>query len=675
MITQPYPNFIRPDAGGNVKPISNGLIYIGKEGLDPVSNPIDVFYIDNAGTEQKIDQPIHLNATGITVAGENDGTIVLTYTKASVYSILITDKIGDPKYTNLTASGAITSAEAGELYGYAWAPGDESVKDRTYIYQPSDGPAIKVYDPVGGNLMGETPDLSVFRFVESIETVESFGAKAGEDSTEAFQKMADQLGYVNAGVGPYLISDIKTTRTTLFNAIYGRTNITMLASNNPCAWLAHPNSKIGNGFHFDQNSTSRSGVVIDADNCTAYVTGENFTADSGKPTDISLVVHKSGNNAKFTAYAKNMENTGNENESAPRIVSVQDNAGSYYSAYIGGENVNTALLSYAGDGVVDVIDAKGTRDNGVYHAKGRLHVKTLIYDGTNEPYVSRAQTKDDTFICDEIVAVGKVSCVINLDNSKGDVVIGRVTGRENKLGEKPRKLWRTRSGQTLSKSLSIESVRGEFEGINFIETELANGELEYLSMKDVQATWTKKNSLNAKPSRWGFIQGVLQFDFRDWNLSLIDADGDMTSSDFFQLIFKDGIGKHSTYKNIDAYCYDSTGQNIAPYKFQANRIAQEKVFTEGVRWNTTGPYGREATYNEGVINSINNTPTSGFWRAGTLLQRVPPVIIGGVGSRKIIHGFHRQTTGNGNEATENGIASGQTDVLSDWRIDLTETGT
>lgn len=104
MITQPYPNFIRPDAGGNVKPISNGLIYIGKEGLDPVSNPIDVFYIDNAGTEQKIDQPIRLNATGIPVAGENDGTIILPYARSSTYSILITDKIGDEKYSNLTVT-------------------------------------------------------------------------------------------------------------------------------------------------------------------------------------------------------------------------------------------------------------------------------------------------------------------------------------------------------------------------------------------------------------------------------------------------------------------------------------------------------------------------------------------------------------------------------------------
>lgn len=114
MITQPYPNFIRPDSGGNVKPISNGLIYIGKKGLDPVSNPIDVFYIDNAGTEQKIDQPIRLNATGITVAGENDGTIILPYAKESVYSILITDKIGDHKYTDLTATGYASAKELDE---------------------------------------------------------------------------------------------------------------------------------------------------------------------------------------------------------------------------------------------------------------------------------------------------------------------------------------------------------------------------------------------------------------------------------------------------------------------------------------------------------------------------------------------------------------------------------
>ena len=100
MITQPYVNFIQPDAGGNIKPVSKGKIYIGKEGLDQKLGGNPIYYRDNQGVEKEISNPIHLNMTGVAVAGQNDSTIINPYTKKPI-SILIEDKDGNEVYSKL----------------------------------------------------------------------------------------------------------------------------------------------------------------------------------------------------------------------------------------------------------------------------------------------------------------------------------------------------------------------------------------------------------------------------------------------------------------------------------------------------------------------------------------------------------------------------------------------
>ena len=100
MIVQPYINFIQPDAGGNVKPVSKGKVYIGIEGLDPKSGGNPIYYRDNQGVEKEMPNPINLNMTGVPVAGINDSTIVSPYTKKPI-SILIENKNGDAVYSEL----------------------------------------------------------------------------------------------------------------------------------------------------------------------------------------------------------------------------------------------------------------------------------------------------------------------------------------------------------------------------------------------------------------------------------------------------------------------------------------------------------------------------------------------------------------------------------------------
>lgn len=108
MITQPYVNFILPDAGGNVKPISNGTIYIGQEGLDPKLGGNQIYYRDNEGTEVEISSPLYLNATGVIVDGPNSSNIINPYTKESI-SILILDRNGKEIWNELIYSKSLSS--------------------------------------------------------------------------------------------------------------------------------------------------------------------------------------------------------------------------------------------------------------------------------------------------------------------------------------------------------------------------------------------------------------------------------------------------------------------------------------------------------------------------------------------------------------------------------------
>lgn len=114
MITQPYVNFIQPDAGGNVKPVSKGKVYIGNEGLDQKLGGNPIYYRDNEGVEKEIPNPIYLNMTGVAVAGPNSSDIINPYTKKP-NSILIEDKNGDEVYSSLfDFSNDITTKTLGD---------------------------------------------------------------------------------------------------------------------------------------------------------------------------------------------------------------------------------------------------------------------------------------------------------------------------------------------------------------------------------------------------------------------------------------------------------------------------------------------------------------------------------------------------------------------------------
>src|SRR3990167_7132551 len=82
-ITNPYPLFTEL----NGDPLCNGFIYIGTANLDPVTNPISVYWDVNSQVEA--DQPIRT----INGYASRSGTPSTIYTNSD-YSITVKDKNG-----------------------------------------------------------------------------------------------------------------------------------------------------------------------------------------------------------------------------------------------------------------------------------------------------------------------------------------------------------------------------------------------------------------------------------------------------------------------------------------------------------------------------------------------------------------------------------------------------
>ncbi|KOR31792.1 hypothetical protein TI05_11360, partial [Achromatium sp. WMS3] len=100
LVTSPFEVFTDIDGSQ----LDNGRIYIGASGLDPVSNPIDV-YID-ANYSTLIAQPIRtLNGYPY-----NSGTPVKLFTKAA-YSITVKNRNDTTVYTSLSANEDTSSGE------------------------------------------------------------------------------------------------------------------------------------------------------------------------------------------------------------------------------------------------------------------------------------------------------------------------------------------------------------------------------------------------------------------------------------------------------------------------------------------------------------------------------------------------------------------------------------
>lgn len=210
MITQPYINFIQPDAGGNVKPVSKGKIYIGKEGLDPKLGGNPIYYRDNQGVEKEISNPIYLNMTGVPVAGPNSDKIINPYTKKPI-SIFIENQNGGEVYSELLdISNFIYKEEIydaiAKLYELnfvgVWEPNKTyTLNSNEALYVESEGLLIKLRSGTTHTTESSWPAdednwfTNIQLDLQKQCNVIGFGAKgAPNDDTEAFKLAVSKCG-------------------------------------------------------------------------------------------------------------------------------------------------------------------------------------------------------------------------------------------------------------------------------------------------------------------------------------------------------------------------------------------------------------------------------------------------------------------------------------------------
>ena len=126
------PNPIFADVDGN--PVEDGYIYVGEAGLDPKTNPVNLFW-DEALTVPAA-QPVRTKGG----MPDNSGAFGRLYLDEDNYSLVVDDKRQDNVFTNLYAGYPGGGAGAGTileiLAGETMALGDP-------FYIASDGKAYK----------------------------------------------------------------------------------------------------------------------------------------------------------------------------------------------------------------------------------------------------------------------------------------------------------------------------------------------------------------------------------------------------------------------------------------------------------------------------------------------------------------------------------------------------
>lgn len=461
--------------------------------------------------------------------------------------------------------------------------------------------------------------------------VKSFGAigDGSTDDTVAIQSALDAVtapgGVVLLPPGTYLIDALTSAVANTVMQGVGRGTIVKLAT--PASLNAVGVSMTHSGcvvrdIHFNANSTSRTCVSLSADDCQAHITAENVTADSDSSLSTSGI-DITGNNCTYSITGTAFANTGQSNESIPRLVTVQGTADNHYGLFVRGKTINCGLTTGASTvkGVCDVIDVEDATDNGLYQLGGDLVVGSLIYNGGDEPAVFEGDCTVGV-----IRTRGLCSTVVNLQDA-GDVHIGLIDIIEDGTGG-PASIVRTRSGNTASGNLQIDAVRGEFTGNSFMA--MTTGTVNKCSIHNLTIDWLYVAATAGVLTSWAKFDACKQFDFRNWAVAIIDTNDTLTTETFDMVGPTTNLAEKSFWENVHVTIQDADRTTASSATLRGFNLALALVETSGVRWQANiGPYAREVGYgNSGTSNVV---PVGGTWRVGEILYDSTPATGGNVG--------------------------------------------
>ena len=435
-------------------------------------------------------------------------------------------------------------------------------------------------------------------------------APSGADDTAAIQTAMDR-GAVRLGPGIFSITNLTTTRATQIEGAGAATTLRLAAGSGAGITLAHAGSSLRN-LHLDGNTQGRSGVRVTAADCEVDLTAANVDGAAASPADTSVLVVEA-DRCTFSVVARDCPNTGNVNDSTPRVVTVQATADRAHGRLVKGDAVNCGVVlgSATGTTTLDVVDLHAVADNGLYQLGGVAAVGQLRAQEYDEALVALG---DITVAHLEVVGAG--SAAVNLENA-GAVTIGHLVARSDASGS-PSSLARTRAGNTASGALSILSCDADIEPATLML--LSTGTVDKVTLRDARIRNVYDSATpSVSISSWWSWAGVKEFDIRDVSVHIVDSTDALTSADQFQFVLPTtNLARQSYYANVDVYLTNADGTTASGAGFRGVNVAQALIVASGAMWRADiGPYTLAVTSNNGIRDSIGAIPVVGTWRKGT----------------------------------------------------------
>ena len=362
-------------------------------------------------------------------------------------------------------------------------------------------------------------------------TVLDFGAKdkEGYDNTLHFQKMADATGMINIPESEHAfeIDSITTTRTTVIQAIEGRARIKLRPPeirNAPGFKMVHTFSGISEGVQIDGNSTSRSCVSLQADDCFARLHAENVTADKDSTTYTSGV-EVMGDRCSVSITGKNFKNTGQENGSVPRLSTVQGKSNDY-DVDVSGHSIQCGLClgGNTGRGSLGHLYIENAEDNGIYQLGGVLNAGNVCYNGNEEGIVVGGDLTINKYL-----VLGRGITAIGLNGGTNLQIDNYQIQKEGE--ESLGNILKTRSGKGFGR-VEIDHVEGRLRGSVLMNLSKRQGDVEELIINNADLVYEYDKNVSGNFSQFMNLEAVQSLSINNFSCRIIDINDERPSSKF-----------------------------------------------------------------------------------------------------------------------------------------------
>lgn len=371
------------------------------------------------------------------------------------------------------------------------------------------------------------------------------------------------------------------------------------------------NDSVIGQINIDANnkSTHTSFYLTGSNNSVVKIQIKNINADLGTGTVTGCVIAGNNNNIDVVEIRDSL-NTGNANGSMPQAMVFWGSSENNTVASALFTNVQSGIVT-ASSGTkpnhVSSISVQGAVDNGIYNLGTNLFsADTFYYYGEDEP----------------IVAEGNLSIGVATIDRALNACIGVQDAQYVHIGQLimnggGRQICKTRAGNTASVSLVIGEVIGYYTSGGLMDMSI--GTVKNFSINKINIRYLYDNTSSGTISQWCNISACKGFSLKNWDISIIDVNNVLTSTDYFYVTLPTtNLTVKSYLKNIDVLLFNSDGLTPSAAGMRGYALSNNLIEQSGLRWQVNvGPYFREATYS--LPDSTYGVPTGGYWYQGKIL--------------------------------------------------------